>query len=258
MSISEKLATIAENEQKVYAAGQKSEYDKFWDAYQHVLDGNSQVYSAQYMFASSSWNDKTFKPKYSMTYINSANHMFNSTSITDLASILEERGLVFDYKNVKNTFAYTYSYSKLTRVPELNSINGTGFASTFYGSKQLHTIDKIILKVDGSQTFSNTFYDCEALENLTFAGANETEETGPTGFIGQNGLNLQYSTKLSKASIKNVVNHLLPTASGKTITISLTAVNNAFETATGAADGSTSTEWEVLKATKSNWTISLI
>ena len=33
MSIAEKLTTIAENEQKVYDAGQKSEYDRFWDSY---------------------------------------------------------------------------------------------------------------------------------------------------------------------------------------------------------------------------------
>ena len=35
MSIAEKLTAIAENVPKVYEAGQKSEYDRFWDAYQN-------------------------------------------------------------------------------------------------------------------------------------------------------------------------------------------------------------------------------
>ena len=37
MSIADKLTTIAENEQKVYDAGAKSEHDKFWDSYQNKV-----------------------------------------------------------------------------------------------------------------------------------------------------------------------------------------------------------------------------
>ena len=35
MSIAEKLQQIAENEQNVYDAGKKAQYDEFWDNYQN-------------------------------------------------------------------------------------------------------------------------------------------------------------------------------------------------------------------------------
>jgi hypothetical protein len=38
----------------------------------------------------------------------------------------------------------------------------------------------------------------------------------------------------------------------------LRAVNKAFETSEGANDGKTSTEWETLIGTKTNWTIAYV
>lgn len=64
--------------------------------------------------------------------------------------------------------------------------------------------------------------------------------------------------KLSKPSITSIINCLSTTTSGLTVTLSKTAVNNAFETSEGVADGSTSQEWLNLVATKTNWTISLV
>ena len=60
---------------------------------------------------------------------------------------------------------------------------------------------------------------------------------------------MQWSTKLNKESITSVINRLSSGANGLTVTLSLTAVNNAFE---GGRDG---TEWQTLIATKPNWTI---
>jgi hypothetical protein len=63
--------------------------------------------------------------------------------------------------------------------------------------------------------------------------------------------------KLNKASITSVINALSTTTSGLTVTFSKSAVNNAFATAEGAADGSTSAEWTALKNTRTNWNIAL-
>jgi hypothetical protein len=60
MSIADKLNTIAENEQLVYRAGQKSEYDKFWDTFQN--NGNSQNYN--YAFSQDRFTDENYNPKY--------------------------------------------------------------------------------------------------------------------------------------------------------------------------------------------------
>jgi hypothetical protein len=62
MSIEEKLVTIAENEQKVYEAGQKAEYDRFWDDFQE--NGNRKIYF--YAFSGSAWTQETLKPKYTI------------------------------------------------------------------------------------------------------------------------------------------------------------------------------------------------
>ena len=62
MSIAEKLAKIAENEQAVFEAGVKSEYDRFWDVYQE--NGNMTYYA--YAFAGVGWTQSVFKPKYNI------------------------------------------------------------------------------------------------------------------------------------------------------------------------------------------------
>lgn len=95
-----------------------------------------------------------------------------------------------------------------------------------------------------STVFSSTFSGCSSLEEVTFCGV-----------IGQN-ISLS-ACPLNAASITNIINVLSETATDKTLTLKLTAVQNAFETSSGAADGNTSEEWLNLAATKSNWTITL-
>jgi hypothetical protein len=51
---------------------------------------------------------------------------------------------------------------------------------------------------------------------------------------------------------------LSATQINEVVTFSLVAINTAFETASGVADGSASQEWLELSNTKSNWTISLV
>lgn len=70
-------------------------------------------------------------------------------------------------------------------------------------------------------------------------------------------LDIKYSP-LSKDSIVSVISCLSPTATSNTLGLKLTAVDAAFETSPGAADGSTSAEWLALVAAHSNWTISLV
>jgi hypothetical protein len=78
-----------------------------------------------------------------------------------------------------------------------------------------------------------------------------------SGVIGKD-VSFGNSDKLTHDSIASIINTLSATTAGQSVTFSVTAVNNAFETSSGAADGSTSAEWNALVATKSNWTISLV
>lgn len=213
MSIADKLQTILENEQKVFDAGKKAEYDRFWDTYQQ--NGNRAYYV--YAFGGEGWNDDTYKPKYPI------NAPF------------------------ANTLNYTYIYSAITNTVVPISIGGlvTRLSHTFGYCTNLKTIPEIT--ITENTAFGDCFTECKNLENITFKGT-----------IGQNGLNLQWSTKLTRNSIVNIISVLSSSTSGLTITLSKPAVNKAFETATGANNGSTSSQWATLIATKSNWTISLV
>ena len=191
--------------------------------------------------------------------INKIDNLPTGQSDIDFSSLTEWQ--YFSYYNNRNTLVaklkYSdtsngtnfsnmfYSCSGLTTIPQLDTSKGTGFGSMFNGCSKLTTIPQ--LDTSNGTNFSNMFYSCSALTNLTIAGS-----------INTSGMNLKSATKLSKSSITSVVNALSASASGKSITFSKTAVNNAFEISSGAADGSTSDEWLNLIATKSNWTISLI
>lgn len=132
----------------------------------------------------------------------------------------------------------------LTAIQSSNNMNGV-----FAYSTALVTINKLI--VTENTVYTNWFPYCSKLSNITFEGT-----------IGKS-IDLSASKVLTKASIENIVSCLSETATGQTLTLSKTAVNNAFKTSTGAADGSTSAEWIALITPKSNsynglWTISLV
>jgi hypothetical protein len=74
------------------------------------------------------------------------------------------------------------------------------------------------------------------------------EELYCEGTLDITGLNLKDSTKLNKASIESIISVLSTTTTGLSITLSKTAVNNAF----------TTDEWNALIGTRTNWTISLV
>lgn len=251
MSISEKLQTIAENEQKVYDSGmtkgieqgKKAEYDAFWDSYQDY--GNRTDYRRA--FNLKWWGDKNFYPKYDMFIKGAPNDGFAESTITNLKKRLEECGVILDFSGA-TAFSYVFNSSKITDIGVVNTTGAPSLGSLFNSAYSLKNIDALILKKDGSQAFSNDpFRMCQELENITIEGV-----------IGQNGLNLQWSTKLSKASIESVINCLSTTTSGLSVTLSKAAVNKAFETSVGANNGATSTEWTTLIGTRSNWTISLV
>ena len=58
--------------------------------------------------------------------------------------------------------------------------------------------------------------------------------------------------KLTRASIENIINHLSDNVSGKTLTLSKTAVNNAFP------DTGNNADWGALVMAHQNWIISLV
>jgi hypothetical protein len=103
--------------------------------------------------------------------------------------------------------------------------------------------------VSEATVFLNSF-DCSRLENITFEGV-----------IGSD-IDFKLSTKLTEASIRSIIEHLSDTASGKTLTLSKVAVDNAFVFYWdgGRVPGSDETNpfWPQLRDSKPNWTITLV
>jgi hypothetical protein len=217
-------------------------YDTFWDSYQNF--GKRTNYGNA--FAGNGWNTDTLKPKYPIVPTNAYMLFRTCTFAGDLTECLS-----LDLSHAENTqymFTQARNITRIGVVDVRGSTETLPLDTTFQYCTSLVTIDKIFPKNGTRGAFNNaTFHECTGLVNLTI------EENS----IASNGLNLQWSTKLSKASILSVINALSTTTSGLTVTFSKAAVDKAFETASGANNGSASEEWLALRATRSNWTISL-
>lgn len=240
MTREEKVLQLKQDFDEVYEAGKQAEYDAFWDAYQE--NGNRTNY--RHAFAGKGWTAEIFKPKYDIRpKVDGSYMMFYFSEISgDLVQMLEDCDVYLDFSGVNVWAQYTFCQSKITRLGKMDFHNATVLASTFSGTP-LHTIDELV--VSKTTRFDGAFNDCVDLENLTISGT-----------IGQSGLNLQWSTKLSKASIMSVINALSTTTSGLSITLPKTAVDREFEE--GDRLGSDSQEWEEILQNHSNWTISLV
>ena len=207
MSIAEKFEVIAD---AVYEKGKKDEHDKFWDNFQDY--GNrTEYYSA---FIGKGWNNTNFRPKYDIKPIGNASSMFQQTSIEDLTNLLKNCGIILDTSQATSLSQLFYFSNNLTNVPEIDTrgttAGGNTLTTTFNNCPKLKTIEKLILKDDGSQSFSNTFGVCPSLENIVIEGK-----------IGQNGFKVPSCTKLTKASILSILKALsLNITETKTITFS--------------------------------------
>ena len=194
-----------------------------YDRFWDIFQQNGNRTNYTQAFCYGGWSDEIFKPKYPIR-IAYGNNLFDSnTLITNIDADID-----------------------------LTLSNRSQYFSLFRGCTKLKRIRKIKVNETATYTATNgTFYNCTKLEDITFEGT-----------IGRN-IDFQYSPLLSRVSIENIVSCLSNTETGRTLTLSLTAVNNAFETSSGAADGSTSEEWINLITPKSNsynglWTITLV
>lgn len=221
MSIAEKLTTVAENVPKVYKAGQND-----------ILRALTADYTRkdyEFAFQYTDFSGVVFEQKIEGTGFPYAFKGYKGTSLPGN----------LDFSKCTN-FSYTHlcrGASNLLVFPDLNiPTAASNYNGAFQFTYKLHTIEKI--GSNENTKYDATFDECTALQNISF-----------NGVIGQN-IMFNSCTKLTKASIKNVFDHLSDTASGKTLTLSGAAVTSAF-------GSTTATEWTNLVATKSNWTITL-
>ena len=198
---------------EAYEKGKKEEYDAFWGAFQ--ADGKRTYYADAFRGSTVEY----VRPKHKITPKDKGGA---SRIFYDCKFLKKAEAAYIDLSQIPrgSHISETY-YNTFTMCYELEEVEDIGFVPTFgYGSTFAYCLNlkKVaMIRVDVDTQFSNdTFVKCTELEEITFKGE-----------IGSN-INFQWSTKLTRASIESIINHLSDTATGKTLTLSKTAVNAAF------------------------------
>lgn len=221
--------------------GKQEAYDTFWDEYQD--GGNRTNYSASF---GACWNETNFKPKYDLN-VSFGPYMFAYSPITDLVTLLERQGVSLDFSMCTANAALNNAFyeSKITRLGVVD-LSGQGNCNyVFYRARDLVRIDKVIFRsTNVNDNLHTTFTDCTSLTDVVIEG------------VIRRNISFRWCP-LSRASIESVMTALSDTETGQTATFKKSAVDSAFETVGGAADGSTSEEWKDLVASKPNWSIVL-
>lgn len=225
MSIAEKLKTVAENEQRVFDAGKRAEYDRFWDDYQQ--NGNRTDYTNGF---GGCWSAETFKPKYSMRPTTAYMMLRYMRAKVDLVEHLKSLGVTLDFSNCTN-FQYTFYGSQFTRVGviDISKANNNNVQTMFGSCGNLETVDRLI--VNENQVI-NFFSSASSLTNLKIEGV-----------IGQN-VDIHHSP-LSVESMKGIFSCLKDySATGGTHTVTFKADRETLLT-----------DEEKSAATEKGWTL---
>lgn len=222
----------------VYEAGKQvgGGDTSFWDSYQNY----GERIDYKNAFSGYGWTDETFKPKYDIKPTN-AIQMFQQAQITNLKQILDECGVTLDFSNC-TTLQYAFQSSKITEIGVIDASNCSNL-NYFMPDAKFWWIEKLILKTDGSQSFTSTysFGSCTNLEHCIFEGV-----------IGKNGFDIHWSTNLDADSLKSIIDCLSNETTGLTVTLPTTA-----EATFNAVYGDI-VPWEAYIANKPNWTIAYL
>jgi hypothetical protein len=237
----------SELEQTLYGTiiGGKSYYDTFWDIYQD--GGNRTAYVCA--FGGNGWTNETFKPKYNLV-VGDGYMMFRNAKITGhLGEILSARGLSLSTSGIYSS-NYMFSFCNFTGLPTID-VSNSHIGSNMFGSSTIVTIDKIIVNAK-TEFYGDSFHGLTNLQNLVIEGEIAKD------------IDISRCTQLTEPSIRSIITHLSDTASGKTLTLSKTAVEKAFVYGVDP-DGDGEYDWpfdegawDNLVATKPNWQISLV
>lgn len=229
-------AGYTEGEAAGLADGAEAERVRFMNEYTN----NNTRTDFSYAYYGTGWNDDTFYLPY-VIKPQRANYMFEGSRITKPEEIKK-----VDFSGCI-AFVRVFADSKVT---ELGVIDASNSVSGFDGLNQTFAMCYLLVKIE-KLIFPKTtqslygFIECKSLVDITCEGT------------AYQSINFQWSP-LNKPSIISVFSCLDNTVTGQTATFKQTAVDNAFETSEGAADGSTSEEWLTLVESKRNWTVSLV
>lgn len=218
MSIAEQLKRVYDKTPEVYEAGRQAEYDDFWDKFQN----NSNPTYCKNQFSGKGWSYNTFYPKYDIKpkIGQSIFQEFGDTELFSLTERLNECGVTLDTSQC-TAFNYMFYATPFTETPHIDTRCASSLPNIYQISRNLKKAS-MTLKDDGSQTWTNTLNECNALEDFTIV----------SGAIGKNGFNVKWSTKLSQASLVSILEacNIDVTASPITITLPKKCIDGATDT----------------------------
>lgn len=171
MSIAEKLQIVAENEQKVYEAGKKTQYDEFWDVFQNY--GKKTHYAHAF---SGYWNKETLRPKYDivpttmecMFKSDDPNYDVSYIYIDDLAQHFDDMGIKFDTSNCTE---FKYAFTAKLRTKRLGVLDTTAtnnLALQFIFWCPVETVDEVIVRED--TVYNNYTFASTKLKHIKMSG----------------------------------------------------------------------------------------
>lgn len=222
--------------------GKQKQWSDFWDIFQ--ANGERRDYKAA--FKGEFFNKDNFKPKYDIIIkgYESGSGVFWSFNKgkepLDLAEHCDNLGIRIDFSECEY-IQDAFRAANVSRIGEIDLSNATNINYMFYNTQKLKTIDKIISSETTNWNTSVFTQSGAVLTHCIFEG-----------IIAKN-FRISDSS-LDKESLVSVINTLSPSTSGLSCTFRKANIDKAFETSTGALDGSTSDEWSALVATKPNWT----
>lgn len=179
----------------------------------------------------------------------------------------ESKALVSEAgKTVESILSPSYGWDTLYLDLSVSCLNEGATAlpyEPYNGQTLIPKADGTVEGMTSASPYMNIFTDnagatLEATYRMSWGMQEERERFYNDFAKGKINVSINFEwLALDKTNTTSVINALSATTTGQTLTLNLSAVNTAFETASGAKDGSTSTEFAALVATKTNWTIVL-
>lgn len=189
--ISEKVQQLKQDFDNVYDKGSAEGFESGvaygQDRVENLVTYNRKRSFYNNAFAYQDWSGYTFNPP--ITPTGNINNMFFTYQGKELPNGI-------DCSRVTGLPDTMFRYSpKLERIYDIKLPAPTKYYYTFGDMKALKKID--IVRCNADTTFENPFRQVTKLEEVTFSGV-----------IGQNGLNLQWATNLTRESLLSIINCL--------------------------------------------------
>ncbi len=124
MSIADKLAVIAMNEQRVYEAGKQAELNAFWETFQEGGNRNSYLYA----FRGAYWKDVFYNPKYPI--VGDMQQVFIASGVTNTKVPIVVNGSI----------ASGFQGASVKTIPSIDLTDCTSCNRTFYNAGALESV----------------------------------------------------------------------------------------------------------------------